>query len=68
MKMIDLLRHPDATASVRKEVGIQKMLNNKHILRLYGKRTECDVEYIFLEYAVGGELFDRIGGYIYSDS
>ncbi|KAG4073652.1 hypothetical protein HA402_000876 [Bradysia odoriphaga] len=60
MKMIDLLRHPDATASVRKEVGIQKMLNNKHILRLYGKRTECDVEYIFLEYAVGGELFDRI--------
>lgn len=61
MKMIDLLRHPDAKVSVRKEVGIQKMLNNKHILRLYGKRTECDIEYIFLEYAVGGELFDRIG-------
>lgn len=61
MKMIDLLRHPDAKASVKKEVAIQKILNHKHILRLYGKRTECEVEYIFLEYAVGGELFDRIG-------
>lgn len=61
MKMIDLLRHPDAKVSVRKEVGIQRLLNNKHILRFYGQRTECDIEYIFLEYAVGGELFDRIG-------
>jgi len=60
MKMVDLLRHPDAVNSVKKEVGIQKLLNNKHILRLYGERTINDIEYIFLEYAAGGELFDRI--------
>ncbi|KAJ6647030.1 Serine/threonine-protein kinase grp, partial [Pseudolycoriella hygida] len=60
MKMIDLQRHPDAKDSVRKEVGIQRLLSHKHILRFFGKRTELDIEYIFLEYAVGGELFDRI--------
>ncbi|XP_060661180.1 serine/threonine-protein kinase grp [Drosophila nasuta] len=60
MKMVDLKKHPDAVISVRKEVCIQKMLQDTHILRFFGKRSQGNVEYIFLEYAAGGELFDRI--------
>ncbi|KAH8412724.1 hypothetical protein KR009_004918 [Drosophila setifemur] len=60
MKMVDLKKHPDAVTSVRKEVCIQKMLQDNHILRFFGKRSQGSVEYIFLEYAAGGELFDRI--------
>ncbi|BFF95959.1 serine/threonine-protein kinase grp [Drosophila madeirensis] len=60
MKMVDLKKHPDAVTSVRKEVCIQKMLQDTHILRFFGKRSQGSVEYIFLEYAAGGELFDRI--------
>lgn len=69
MKMVDLKKHPDAANSVRKEVCIQKMLQDTHILRFFGKRSQGSVEYIFLEYAAGGELFDRIGecGYLYLD-
>jgi serine/threonine-protein kinase Chk1 len=61
MKMVDLERHPDAAASVKKEVCIQKILSHKHILKFYGRREQNSIEYIFLEYASGGELFDRIG-------
>jgi serine/threonine-protein kinase Chk1 len=61
MKMVDLERHPDAVESVKKEVCIQKILSHKHILKFYGKRSQNSIEYIFLEYAAGGELFDRIG-------
>lgn len=61
MKMVDLNKHPDAGESVKKEVCIQKILQHANILKFYGKRTQANIEYIFLEYAAGGELFDRIG-------
>lgn len=61
MKMVDLKKHPDAEASVKKEVCIQKILSHLNILRFFGKRSQGTIEYIFLEYAAGGELFDRIG-------
>lgn len=61
MKMVDLEKHPDAAASVKKEVCIQKILSHPNILKFFGKRTQGSIEYIFLEYAAGGELFDRIG-------
>ncbi|XP_053672212.1 serine/threonine-protein kinase grp [Anopheles nili] len=60
MKMVDLKKHPDAESSVKKEVCIQKILQHHNILKFFGKRTQGDIEYIFLEYAAGGELFDRI--------
>lgn len=65
MKMVNLDKHPDAAVSVKKEVCIQKILQNPHILRYYGKRSQGSIEYIFLEYAAGGELFDRIGEFIF---
>lgn len=61
MKMVDLEKHPDAECSVKKEVCIQKILAHPNILKFFGKRTQGHIEYIFLEYASGGELFDRIG-------
>lgn len=60
MKMIDLEKHPDARLTVRKETAIHRMLSNPNVIQYYGKRSEATVEYIFLEYASGGELFDRI--------
>lgn len=63
MKVVDLEKHPDARTSIRKEVCIHRMLTDPHIVRYYGQRREGNVEYIFLEYAAGGELFDRIGEY-----
>jgi serine/threonine-protein kinase Chk1 len=63
MKVIDMEKHPDALTSVRKEVCIHRMLKDPHVVRYYGQRREDNMEYIFLEYAAGGELFDRIGEY-----
>lgn len=63
--MVDLKKHPDAANSVKKEVCIQKILQDPHILRYFGKRSQGDIEYIFLEYASGGELFDRIGEFFF---
>lgn len=61
MKMIDIEKHPDARQIVRKETAIHRMLSNPNIIQYFGKRSEPNMEYIFLEYASGGELFDRIG-------
>ena len=38
-----------------------KMLRHDHVVRYYGERKVGPFLYIFLEYADGGELFDRIG-------
>ncbi|XP_065055969.1 serine/threonine-protein kinase Chk1-like isoform X1 [Rhopilema esculentum] len=46
--------------SLKKEVCIHKMLQSTHIVKYYGQRTEGPRIYLFLEYAPGGELFDRI--------
>ena len=61
MKIIDLKKHKDAAEIVKKEVCIHRMLNDPHIIRFYGRRENGSFEFIFLEYASGGELFDRIG-------
>lgn len=37
------------------------MLQDVHVIRFYGQRTEGKKQYLFLECADGGELFDRIG-------
>lgn len=61
MKMIDIMKHPDARQNVRKETTVHRMLNHPYIIKYFGQRSETGMEYIFLEYASGGELFDRIG-------
>ena len=37
------------------------MCNHPNIIRLYGSRQDDNSVYLLLEYASGGELFDRIG-------
>lgn len=64
MKVIDLRRHPNAKTAVGKEVMIHSMLVNPNVIRYYGNRQDSNYIYIFLEYAEGGELFDRIGIYL----
>ena len=61
MKVIDLKKHANAADTVKKEVCVHRMLNDPHIIRFYGRRENGNFEFIFLEYASGGELFDRIG-------
>jgi len=37
------------------------MLKHESVIKFFGFRKDDNVQYIFLEYASGGELFDRIG-------
>lgn len=61
MKIINLKSFPDALVMVKKEAGIHCRLKHSSIIKYFGQRHSKDFYYIFLEYASGGELFDRIG-------
>ncbi|XP_026811722.1 serine/threonine-protein kinase grp [Rhopalosiphum maidis] len=60
MKIIDLKNFPDALMMVKKEAAIHSRLKHSSIIKYFGHRHSKDNYYIFLEYASGGELFDRI--------
>ncbi|XP_050422050.1 serine/threonine-protein kinase grp [Adelges cooleyi] len=60
MKVIDLKNYPDALEMVKKEATIHCRLKHPSIIKYFGQRHCKDSYYIFLEYASGGELFDRI--------
>ena len=62
VKIIQLTQHPDINPdNLKKEICIMKMLKHDNVIRFFGQRTEeGSVCYLFLEYASGGELFDRI--------
>lgn len=60
MKIIDLQKHPDARCNVKKEVAIHRLMSSPNVIQFFGQRREGHIEYLFLEYAAGGELFDRI--------
>lgn len=60
VKIINLEKIPQAAENVRKEVCVHRMLNHDSIIKFYGFRKDDNIQYIFLEYASGGELFDRI--------
>ncbi|KAF5287801.1 hypothetical protein FQR65_LT12169 [Abscondita terminalis] len=61
-KVINLKKHKDAAQSVHKEVKIHSILDHENIIKLYGSRhvPEAKSEIIYLEFAAGGELFNRI--------
>ncbi|XP_066502148.1 serine/threonine-protein kinase Chk1 [Hoplias malabaricus] len=60
VKVIDTSRAKDCLDNVKKEVCVHKMLSHSNIVKFFGHRSEGPVQYIFLEYCSGGELFDRI--------
>ncbi|XP_075974311.1 serine/threonine-protein kinase grp isoform X4 [Anticarsia gemmatalis] len=43
-----------------REAGLHRALRHRHVLRCLGAREHQGLHYLFLEYAQGGELFDRI--------
>jgi len=47
---------------IKKEMTIHVSLDHENIIKFYGSRMELDQQqiYMFLEYAQGGELYDRI--------
>ncbi|GAB1601856.1 serine/threonine-protein kinase Chk1-like [Argonauta hians] len=60
VKFINLNKNAQARECVRKEIAIHKLLKHSNVIRFYGSRTVEHLQYMFLEYACGGELFDRI--------
>ncbi|XP_022101375.1 serine/threonine-protein kinase Chk1-like [Acanthaster planci] len=60
VKILILDKAKGALENVRKEVCVHRMMNDDHIVRFYGQRKEGSIQYLFLEYMSGGELFDRI--------
>lgn len=59
-KIIDHSKYKDAKTNISREVMIHSMLSHDNIIRFFGRRQEPKKEYIFLEYASGGELFQMI--------
>lgn len=60
VKIVDMKRAADCPENIKKEICINKMLNHANIVKFYGHRKEGTIQYLFLEYCRGGELFDRI--------
>ncbi|KAJ1175342.1 hypothetical protein NDU88_000630 [Pleurodeles waltl] len=60
VKIVDMKRAADCPENIKKEICINKMLNHTNIVKFYGHRREGNIQYLFLEYCSGGELFDRI--------
>lgn len=61
VKIVDMKRAAECPDQIKKEICINKMLNHENIVKFYGHRREDTIQYLFLEYCSGGELFDRIG-------
>lgn len=59
VKIISLNLLNDKTA-IQKEVLIHKTLNHENVVKYFSSFQQLDKFYIILEYASGGELFDRI--------
>lgn len=49
-----------AGAAAAREAALHRALRHAHVLRCLGERVHAGHHYMFLEYAQGGELFDRI--------
>ncbi|CAI9532849.1 unnamed protein product [Staurois parvus] len=60
VKIVDMKRAADCPENIKKEICINKMLNHANIVKFFGHRKEGNIQYLFLEYCRGGELFDRI--------
>ncbi|RWS23413.1 serine/threonine-protein kinase Chk1-like protein [Leptotrombidium deliense] len=60
VKIIDVEKFKHSVKTVKKEIAIHKLLSHENIIKFCGHVTEGNFEYIFLQYASGGELFDKI--------
>ncbi|XP_064471226.1 serine/threonine-protein kinase Chk1-like isoform X2 [Ornithodoros turicata] len=60
MKILNEASSPGAAENFRKEICMHRLLTHENVIKYYGHRKEGTFQFIFLEYASGGELFDRI--------
>ena len=63
VKIIDTLKDESVTVNVRKECVILNTIQKRphpHIIKFLAYKKNGPIHYIFLEFASGGELFDRI--------
>lgn len=60
VKVLNNSNHAEAAENFKKEICVHRMLSHDNIIKYYGHRKDGPQQYIFLEYASGGELFDRI--------
>ena len=59
---IDTSSHTlQSRASLEKEVAIHRVVKHQNIIRLFDYTEDASFIYILMEYAAGGELFDKIG-------
>lgn len=58
-----IIKNSEMDKLVKKEICIHRNLRHENIITFYGNRRddESRIEYLFLEYAQNGELFDHIG-------
>lgn len=49
------------TTNAQKELKIHKSVSHKNIIKLFNSHQDDLSIYLIMEYAAGGELFDRIG-------
>lgn len=59
-KILDATRTEESEELIKKEVCVHKLLSHERIIKFFGHRRDGNLYFIFLEYASGGELFDRI--------
>ncbi|CAF1089074.1 unnamed protein product [Adineta steineri] len=60
VKVIDINRLKGNDVVIRKEIDLHKLFRHENIIRFYGYKQQYSNYYLFLEYAAGGELFDKI--------
>lgn len=68
IKIIDMenIRHKNMEAQLRREIAIMKIVRHKHIINLHEVLQLDDGDIcIVMELATGGELFDRIGNFVF---
>ncbi|KAI9010146.1 kinase-like domain-containing protein [Hyaloraphidium curvatum] len=58
-KVVDKKRSSDP-AAIKKEISIHAYLKHSNIINLISSHEDKDYIYLLMEYACGGELFDRI--------
>lgn len=58
-----IVKNIEMDKSIRKEICIHKNLQHQNVIGFFGNRRddESKIEYLFLEYAQNGELFEHIG-------
>lgn len=64
LKTVRASDHEEAGANAAREAALHRALKHPQVLRCLGERKHGNLHYMFLEYAQGGELFDRIGWYL----